>query len=297
VWSRPVHELPGYYRSTPRRLTGRKVPRASHNLVQKALTGVQPTLTLLLPQTVLLVGGLGTRLRSETGDLPKAMIDVNGMPFLERILIHLRSFEIESAILAVSHGRESIETHFGDGTARGMSITYTRETQPLGTAGALRQALPLLKGGQVLVLNGDSFVDLDYRAMLRFHRARGNQLTIAAVQRSDCRDFGRLRISNSNVVAFAEKEHRDPSAGYINAGVYVFDRQLIETIPPGVVRSLEKEVFPSILSRGDCIGAYCIQNYFMDLGTPERLQQLRVDFAQGLVPLRGVDTLTRRSHN
>ena len=219
------------------------------------------------------------------------------MPFLERVLIHLRSFEIESAILAVSHGRESIEAHFGDGTARGMSITYTRETQPLGTAGALRQALPLLKGDQVLVLNGDSFVDLDYRAMLRFHRVRGNQLTMAAVQRSDCRDFGRLRISNRNVVAFAEKEHRDSSAGYINAGVYVFDRQLIETIPPGVVRSLEEEVFPSILSRGDGIGAYCIQSYFMDLGTPERLQQLRGDFAQGLVPLRGVDTLTRRSHN
>jgi mannose-1-phosphate guanylyltransferase len=277
--------------------TGRKVPQASRKIGQQVLTGIQSTLTSLLPQTVLLVGGLGTRLRSETGDLPKAMIDVHGMPFLERILIHLRSSEIESAILAVSHGRESIETHFRDGTACGMSITYTRETQALGTAGALRQALHLLKGDQVLVLNGDSFVDLDYHAMLKFHRARGNQLTIAAVHRSDCRDFGRLRISNGNVVAFAEKEHRDPSAGYINAGVYVFDRELIETIPSGVVRSLEKEVFPSMLSRGDCIGAYCVQSYFMDLGTPERLQQLRVDFAQGLVPLRGVDTVTRRSHN
>jgi mannose-1-phosphate guanylyltransferase len=268
----------------------------AHNLVQKALTEVQPTLTSLLPQAVLLVGGLGTRLRSETGDLPKAMIEVSGMPFLERILIHLRSSEIESAILAVSHGRESIEDHFRDRTASGISITYSRETQPLGTAGALRQALPLLKGDQVLVLNGDSFVDLDYYEMLRFHRVQENQLTIAAVQTSDCRDFGRLRVSNGDVVAFAEKEHRDRSAGYINAGVYVFDRALIETIPPGVVQSLEKEVFPSILSRSGRIGAYCIQSYFMDLGTPERLQQLRVDFAQGVVPLRGVETVTRRSH-
>jgi mannose-1-phosphate guanylyltransferase len=75
----------------------------------------------------------------------------------------------------------------------------------------------------------------------------------------------------------------------------VVDRELIETIPPGVVQSLEKEVFPSILSAGGRIGAYCIQSYFMDLGTPERLQQLRTDFAQGLVPLRGVKTGTRRS--
>jgi NDP-sugar pyrophosphorylase family protein len=267
----------------------------AHNLLQKALTEVQPTLTSLLPQAVLLVGGLGTRLRSVTGDLPKAMIKVSGMPFLERILIHLRSSEIEAAVLAVSHGRESIETHFRDGRLLGMAIAYSLETEPLGTAGALREALPLLRGAQVFVLNGDSFVDINYHEMIRFHRVQGNRLTIAAVEQSDCRDFGRLRISNGSVLAFAEKDHRDRSAGYINAGVYVVDRELIETIPPGVVQSLEKEVFSSILSAGGRIGAYCIQSYFMDLGTPERLQQLRTDFAQGLVPLRGVETVTRRS--
>jgi NDP-sugar pyrophosphorylase family protein len=215
------------------------------------------------------------------------MIEVSGMPFLERILIHLRSFQVESAILAVSHGRKSIEAHFRNRMTSGISITYSRETHPLGTAGALRKTLRLLKDNQVLVLNGDSFVDLDYHEMLRFHRLQGNQLTIAAVERSDCRDFGRLRILNGNVVAFVEKQHRDRSAGYINAGVYVFDRGLIETFPAGIVQSLETDVFPSILSRSGRIGAYCVQSYFMDLGTPQRLQQLRVDFAQGLVPLRG----------
>jgi mannose-1-phosphate guanylyltransferase len=241
------------------------------------------------------VGGLGTRLRSETGDLPKAMIDVAGMPFLERILIHLRTSEIEAAVLAVSHARESIEAYFQDGGRLGISISYSRETQPLGTAGALRKALPLLKGDQILVLNGDSFVDLDYQKMLEFHRVKNNQLTIAAVQMADCRDFGRLRISNDNVLAFVEKEERDRSAGYINAGVYMFDSGLIEAIPVGVAQSLEKELVPSILSRGGRIGAYCIHSYFMDLGTPARLQHLREDFAQGLVPLRGAETVTRRS--
>jgi NDP-sugar pyrophosphorylase family protein len=262
---------------------------------QSATQQGRQTLIAALPQAVLLVGGLGTRLRSETGDLPKAMIDVGGMPFLDRILVHLRHSEIKAVVLAVSYARESIEEHFQDGCRLGISITYSRETQPLGTGGALRLTLPLLKGGQALVLNGDSFVDLDYRDMFEFHRASKNQLTIAAVQMADCRDFGRLRIANGNVVGFVEKDERDRSDGYINAGVYVFESGLIEAIPAGVVQSLENEVFPSILSRGGRIGAYCIHGYFLDLGTPARLHQLRGDFAQGLVPLRGAETVTRNS--
>src|SRR5882724_7983144 len=89
-------------------------------------------------EVVLLVGGLGTRLRSELGDLPKPMVEVGGCPFLERELLHLREFGIRNVVLAVSHRREAIEERFGDGVRLGLSISYSRETQPLGTAGALR---------------------------------------------------------------------------------------------------------------------------------------------------------------
>ena len=112
-------------------------------------------------EAVLLVGGLGTRLRSELGDLPKPMVDIGGLPFLAREIVHLRRFGVRRFILAVCHARESIERYFGDGTALEVSIEYSRENEPLGTAGALRNAWPLLRGKTALVLNGDSFIDVD----------------------------------------------------------------------------------------------------------------------------------------
>ena len=238
-------------------------------------------------EAVLLVGGLGTRLSPELGQLPKPMVDLGGCPFLERELLHLREFGIRNIVLAVSHRREAIEERFGDGASLGISIVYSRETQRLGTAGALRNALPLLSGDEALVLNGDSFAEIDYDDLLRFHEAHGGSLTMSAVYLPDCRDYGRLQIAEARVLSFIEKQNSDPSPGYINAGVYVFGRGLIEDIPAGVVDSLENNIFPALLARGKSIHAYCTRGYFVDIGTPQRLQQLRADFLQGLVPLRG----------
>jgi mannose-1-phosphate guanylyltransferase len=237
-------------------------------------------------EVVLLVGGLGTRLSLELGQLPKPMVDVGGCPFLERELLHLREFGIRDVVLAVSHRREVIEERFGDGVSLGMSINYSREAHRLGTAGALRNALPLLRGKEVLVLNGDSFAEVDYGELLRFHRAHGGSVTLTAVYMDDCRDYGRLQIAEGRVLSFVEKQNSGASRGYINAGVYVFGRELIESVP-GVVESLENDLFPSLCARGESIYAYCTQGYFVDMGTPQRLQQLRADFLQGLVPFRG----------
>jgi NDP-sugar pyrophosphorylase family protein len=120
----------------------------------------------------IVLGGLGTRLRSELGDLPKPIVDVGGHPFLELILLHLRSFGIGVVVLAVSHRHECIEEYFGDGASLGISVASRRELQPLGTAGALRNPLSLTQGDQVLVLNGDSFVDADYQRCFGTHCPR-----------------------------------------------------------------------------------------------------------------------------
>lgn len=252
-------------------------------------------MTLSSLEVVLLVGGLGTRLSSELSDLPKPMVEVGGYPFLEHELLHLREFGIRNIVLAVSHRREAIEQRFGDGTSLELSVTYSRETQPLGTAGALRNALPLVYGDDLLVLNGDSFAEIDYSDLLRFHRSHGGKLTISAFHRSDCRDYGRLQISEGRVQAFVEKEHSDSSPGYINGGVYVFSRDLIQSIRPGVVESLEKTLFPSLIAGGERVYAYCTNGYFIDMGTPQRLQKLRLDFLRGVVPLRGVASAKRLS--
>jgi NDP-sugar pyrophosphorylase family protein len=245
-------------------------------------------------QVVLLVGGLGTRLSSQLGDLPKPMVNVGGCCFLERQLLHLRENGIRNVILAVSHRREAIQNRFGDGSSLGLTIAYSVETQRLGTAGALRNALPLLGGEEVLLLNGDSFAEVNYEALLRFHRKRGAKLTITAVHQPDCSDYGRLRISEGRVQKFVEKQQSDSSPGYINAGVYIFRHDLIEELSPGVVQSLENEVFPSLIDRGEPIYAHCVTGYFADIGTPQRLQQFRDDFLRGVVPLRGANLNEKR---
>jgi len=239
---------------------------------------------------IILVGGLGTRLRSELGPMPKAMVSIAGRPFLERLLIHLSLSNVRSIVLAVSYGRELIEGHFNDGAAFGVSIQYCREAEPLGTAGALRNALPLIQKEHVLVMNGDSFLDVNYETLLRFHENHGEELTIVGVNRADCRDFGRLQVSGRYLTSFVEKDHSDGSHGYINGGIYVFNRTLVEKILPGVVQSLETRFFPSWLAAGNRIPAYLVSQYFIDFGTPGRLTQFRQDFAQGLVPLRGLSS-------
>jgi mannose-1-phosphate guanylyltransferase len=249
-----------------------------------------------LDRALLLVGGLGTRLKSETGILPKAMIDIGGKPFLERLLLHLKSFQIESFVLAVSHGRERIEDYFGSGRGLKLSIEYSDEKELLGTAGALRQAFPLIQQDHILVLNGDSFLDVDYHAMFALHLEHENKVTLAAVRQPDCRDFGRLEVKDDTVHRFAEKNRNDASPGYINAGVYIFERSLITTIPQGIAQSLEKDTFPSILSQGGKIGAYRVHGYFADLGTPERLQKFRGDFSREAVPLLGGKSGSMDSH-
>ena len=104
-----------------------------------------------------------------------------------------------------------------------------------------------------------------------------------------------MQISKGQVEAFVEKENSDSSPGYINAGVYIFNRELIQSIRPGVVESLEKTLFPSLIARGERIQAYCTGGYFIDMGTPQRLQKLRSDFLRGVVPLRGADSAKRLS--
>jgi len=216
------------------------------------------------------------------------MVEIGDRPFLEHVLLHLREFGISTVTLAVSYRREAIEERFGDGKALGISIKYSREAQPLGTAGALRNALPIVRSEEILVLNGDSFADVDYGELLRFHGTHGQKLTVAAVYVSDRRDFGRLLISDGRVLSFLEKERLDSSPGYINAGIYVFSRQVIQSMQEGIPQSLETGFFPRLLERGERIDAYCMSGYFVDMGTPGRLRQLRSDFRQGLVPWRGM---------
>ena len=218
-------------------------------------------------KAVLLVGGLGTRLREIIPSTPKPLATVGNRPFLELLIRQLVSQGIRHLILCTGYLAEQIEKEFGDGSELGATIEYSREPRPLGTAGAVKFAQGFLQGtSEFLVMNGDSFLELDLREFMRFHRAHGGLATIAVVPVENAGRYGTVHLDTDNrVTGFSEKTG-DNSPGLINAGIYIFKPAVLEHIPDGPA-SLEKEVFPRLIDYG--VYAARQQGLFIDIGTPD----------------------------
>ena len=227
-------------------------------------------------KAVLLVGGLGTRLRSAVPSIPKALACVGSKSFLELLIQQLHSQGFNRLVMCTGYLADQIENQFGIGHDWAVTIEYSRETKSLGTAGAIKLAAQYLREcPDFLVMNGDSFMEIDLHDLLRFHRAHGGLISIAVVEVEDASRYGTVRLNSGNkVTRFLEKtgEH---TAGLINAGIYVFSEAVLHHIPEGPV-SLEKAVFPHLIEHG--IYAFKQDGFFIDIGTPEdysRAQGLR----------------------
>jgi len=222
-------------------------------------------------QAVILAGGLGTRLRGLVDSLPKALAPVAGQPFLSYLLAQLRRQGFRDIVLCVGHLGEQIPDRFGDGQRWGLSIQYAVERQLLGTAGALKNAQPLIEGA-FLVLNGDSYLGDDLRQVVSFHQRRRHipQLagTLAMVRVADASAYGTLQLGPGwRIERFQEKA---PDPGFwISAGVYVLEPQVLQAIPAGRAVSLERETFPALLEQGQRLYGCPMQAYFVDIGTPQ----------------------------
>jgi NDP-sugar pyrophosphorylase family protein len=216
---------------------------------------------------VLLVGGQGTRLRRVISSTPKPLAPVGGESFLALLVRQLRSQGIARLVMCTGYMSEQIEKEFGDGQQWDIKVEYSRESKPLGTAGALKQAESLLRDSKAfVVMNGDSFLELDFRELLRFHCERNGIASLAVVRVPDAARYGTVFAEDTGRIArFVEKTGVNV-AGLINAGVYVFDQDIFKHIPDGPA-SLENDVFPKILSCGAY--AFEVQGMFVDIGTPE----------------------------
>ena len=230
---------------------------------------------------VLLVGGLGTRLRSVVPSAPKPLASIGDKSFLELLVRQLRYQGIRRLVMCTGYLSDQIENEFGDGRLLNVTIEYSRELQPLGTAGAVKLARAYVeKTSDFIVMNGDSFLEIDFQHLVRFHREHGGMVTMAVLQVRNAGRFGTVRMdSTGQVISFSEKTGLE-SPGIINAGVYIFDHALLEHIPEGNV-SLERDVFPRILRHG----VYAVEQHgmFIDIGTPEdyaRAQQLSDRFRE-----------------
>ena len=234
-------------------------------------------------QAILLCGGMGTRLRSVVSDRPKPMADICGKPFLQYLLEMLRDKGITEVIFALGYMGEMIEEYFQDGSAFGLKIAYSYEEEPLGTGGAIRNALPKILEEEVLVLNADTYFPMDYQGLYRFHQENDGDFSLATRAVPDISRYGAVRRDAAGrILAWNEKleDGGQPLAGEINGGIYVMKKSLIAEIPEGK-QSLEQDCIPKWLSEGKRIFGLPSHGYFMDIGIPKDYQQFITDVEQG----------------
>ncbi|AZQ71850.1 MULTISPECIES: sugar phosphate nucleotidyltransferase [Streptomyces] len=242
-----------------------------------------------MTEAVLLVGGKGTRLRPLTINTPKPMVPAAGVPFLAHQLARARAAGVKHVVLATSYLAEVFEPYFGDGSAHGLRLTYVHEEEPLGTGGAIRQASIALTSGPtepVLVFNGDILTGLDIGDLLLRHERAQADVTLHLTRVADPRAFGLVPTGpDGRVLAFTEKPRRPEEivTDQINAGAYVFRREVIDTIPQGRPVSVERETFPGLLAARAVLHGVVDASYWLDLGRPAAFVQASADLVRGVV--------------
>jgi mannose-1-phosphate guanylyltransferase len=234
-------------------------------------------------QALVLAGGEGTRLRPLTLTTPKPAMPLAGRPFLTFMLDWVRRHGVTEAILSCGFLSEDVRSVLGD-VYGGMRLRYVVEEEPLGTAGPLRLALDEgLLAERLLVLNGDVLTDLDLTAELAQHEGTEARATLALVEVDDTSSYGVVPTdAEGRVEEFLEKSAAPAPTNRINAGAYVVERELVESmIPAGRAVSFEREVFPALVGAG--LYGYAADGYWIDIGTPERYLEATWDLLAGRV--------------
>ncbi|MDQ3793931.1 MAG: NDP-sugar synthase [Actinomycetota bacterium] len=232
-------------------------------------------------KAVLLVGGEGTRLRPLTETIPKPLIPLVDRPFLAHVLSRLARYGVEEVLLSSPYLEPSFSA-FVAGAQSDVVLTWIREEKPLGTGGAVANAVRGVDE-PVFVLNGDILTDLDLRALGTKHREATAVATIALTRVEDARPYGLVALKDDDrVVEFREKP-TEPIPGVVNAGTYALHPRALDGVPTDRPVSIEREVFPSLIERGEPVYGFLGTGYWMDLGTPEKYLQATFDALEGRI--------------
>jgi D-glycero-alpha-D-manno-heptose 1-phosphate guanylyltransferase len=216
-----------------------------------------------VPEAVILAGGLGTRLRSVAGNLPKPMVQVHNRPFLEFILDLLTKHEISRVLLSVGYGADAIVRHFGMRYGD-LIIDYVREHEPLGTGGALARAFQHIDGPAAFALNGDTYFDLNYGELRAAFRG---SLSVGLAEVHDAFDRGYVVMEQGRIVRFEAAGKHGPAL--VNGGVYYIAKDLFRRYPMPAIFSFEKQ-FLERFTAELAPTAYIGSGAFLDIGVPER---------------------------
>lgn len=216
-----------------------------------------------------LAGGLGTRLRAVTGDAQKVLAQVQGRPFLCRLLDQLQAAGARDVVLCTGHRSDLVSACLGESYGP-LSLRYSVESERLGTAGALRLALEQCQGDELLALNGDSYLQADLPEFLRRHRESGARASLLLARVEDVARYGAVSTDPAQrITGFLEKGGAC-GPGWINGGIYLLRRSVLQAIPAGREVSLERELFPALIG-SDFFGFQ--GGRFIDIGTPESYRE------------------------
>ena len=216
--------------------------------------------------TIILAGGLGTRIRELVSDRPKVLAEIKGKPFIFQLLNQLASLNVKEVIISTGYMADEVEKALGP-NYNGLKLQYSKEEKPLGTAGALRLASVRINSPECLIMNGDSFVEFELDALCSFHIKKNAGITMLVKKIDDIKRFGVVELnSNNEIIRFIEKGSL-VGKGFINAGVYLMESELINTIPLKMPCSLEYDFFPMKVSKS--LFAHEVSGRFIDIGTHE----------------------------
>lgn len=220
---------------------------------------------------IILTGGMGTRLKSKIKDIPKTMASWNGVPFLERTINWLNKFEIQNVILAVGYKKEIIKNYFGN-QYKNINIIYSEEETPLGTGGAIKQALEKTNQENVIVMNGDILARVELNSMYKKHLDSNATMTIAIKHMEKFDRFGVIKFNKNRITEFLEKRYVE--SGYMNTGIYIMNKKIFDNKINDKVFSLENDYLNKYVSE-DQIVPFIYDGNFIDIGIPEDYEKLQ----------------------
>lgn len=231
----------------------------------------------MLKEAIILAGGFGTRLQSVVNDVPKPMAPINGIPFLNYVFDYLKHYQIEHVVLSTGYLAEKIVEFYKD-EFNGIKISYAKEETPLGTGGGIRFAMEKCTTKDVLVLNGDSFFDVDVNEHYKNHVSKQADCTLALRKVDNASRYGTIQLGTSNVIdAFKEKDSVE-CEGLINGGVYILNRETyLSKTEADSAFSIEKDFYEKRIKELHIFG-FEYNGYFIDIGIPEDYKKAQTDF-------------------
>ena len=217
-----------------------------------------------------MAGGRGVRMGPATDHIPKPMLEIGGKPLLEYQILWLKAAGFSEASLCLGYKAEAVRSYFGDGHGWGIALRYSVETLPRGTAGAVGDLLPTIKGDDILVVYGDLYISMDCRRLLDYHRSHTAAATLVLCKTDHPLDSDLARLEGDRITGFYRAKPGEAYENLACAAIWIVRRRLLDLVPKETPSDFGRDIFPRALASGEVLMAYRTSEQVVDLGTPER---------------------------